>query len=490
MMGKTQNSEPKLFYHNICLESRIPQDHPIRKIKQLVNFNFIRSRVEHLYGANGNVSIDPAVILKLMFLLYYENVKSVRRLLSQLPLRLDWLWFCGYDIDDVTPDHSVLSKARRRWGKIVFAEFFQNILEQCIRAGLVDGQTIHIDSSMIDADASMDSLQPQLRQISQDLYDQLEQQEESDTPPLQTTTDTSNPPDDELGKRFSTTDPDARLGKKYSQTTLGYKDHRVVDDRCGIVTATITTPANVNDGKVLQQAIQKHEVNSQTFVQTVVADAIYGTMDNYQYLHDRGTAACISHQRHSGGKTEQFSRDRFSYDSRQDYFICPAGQKLTRYDHRRPYQRDRVRYRADRRTCQSCRFFAVCVSSAVNGRQVIRNERMPYVEWAEYCMRAGQRKRLQQRRRYKAEGSFADAANNHGFKRARFRGLEQVAIQNLLIVAVQNLRKLLDVEGRRAAGSLAVLALKDFFALFSLLGLFCRSVKRDMIAVGFSGQPV
>jgi transposase len=123
MMGKPQYVEPKLFYHSIRLESRIPQGHPIRKIKQLIDFSFIRSRVEHLYGKNGNISVDPAVILKLIFLLFYENVKSERALMEHLPLRLDWLWFCGYDLDDQTPDHSVISKARRRWGRMFLPSF-------------------------------------------------------------------------------------------------------------------------------------------------------------------------------------------------------------------------------------------------------------------------------------------------------------------------------------------------------------------------------
>jgi len=47
------------------------------------------------------------------------------------------------------------------------------------------------------------------------------------------------------------------------------------------------------------------------------------------------------------------------------------------------------------------------------------------------------------RRRYKAEGSFADGANNYGFKRARWRGIDKMKIQNLMIAAIQNLGKLL-----------------------------------------------
>ena len=248
MMGKPNKLEPKLFYHGVSLGRRIPKNHPLRKIGKLVDFKFIRPKVADLYGTRGNKSVDPAVILKLMFLAFYENVKSERVLMSQLPLRLDWLWFCGYDIDDSTPDHSVISKARRRWGMDVFAEFFENILDQCINTGLVDGETIHVDSSMIDADASRGTLKCQFRKISNNLYEELEGTIEPILPKLE--------------KRVSTTDPDARLGRKYGKITLGYKDHRAVDDKHGIVTATVTTPANINDEKVLTEVIDEHKANT------------------------------------------------------------------------------------------------------------------------------------------------------------------------------------------------------------------------------------
>jgi transposase len=107
MMGKPNQLEPKLFYHGISLEQRIPTEHPLRKIKQLVDFNFIRSKVADLYGSRGNESVDPAVILKLMFLLFYENVKSERALMSQISFRLDWLW--------MTKNLTVISVPRTRF---------------------------------------------------------------------------------------------------------------------------------------------------------------------------------------------------------------------------------------------------------------------------------------------------------------------------------------------------------------------------------------
>ena len=93
MMGKSNQLEPKLFYHGVSLDRRMPQEHPLRKIKQLVDFNFIRSKVAGLYGTVGNESVDPVVILKLMFLLFYENIKSERALTSHVYFAACLLFF-------------------------------------------------------------------------------------------------------------------------------------------------------------------------------------------------------------------------------------------------------------------------------------------------------------------------------------------------------------------------------------------------------------
>jgi IS5 family transposase len=382
--------------------------------------------------------------------------------MAQLPLRLDWLWFCGYDLDDATPNHSVLSKARRRWGTDVFSQFFQNILEQCIEAGLVNGQTIHLDSSMIDANASKDKLQVQLRIVAGDLYNQLEENSE----------------EQEIGKKVSLVDPDARLGKKYNQSTLGYKDHRTVDDKHGIITSTTTTPANVRDNQVLPSAIEAHESNTGQKIKTAAADKIYGTLDNYEYLHNKGCKACIAHQKH-GVKNGKFSHEQFIYDQQQDCFICPAREHLELYDHQGPRNgTDDWRYRASRQTCESCVYFSECVSSQTHGRQVVRNVRAEYRQWADECFTTHERKRLMARRQTKVEGSFADAANNHGFKRARWRSLVMVEIQNLIIAAIQNLRKLVKSTVPRKPSSICVLP-----TLESKITIFVRYLSNAVVDI-------
>ena len=103
------------------------------------------------------------------------------------------------------------------------------------------------------------------------------------------------------------------------------------------------------------------------------------------------------------------------------------------------------------------------------GRQLQRSIYKEYLDWADNCLPTYERKRLMARRKHKAEGSFADAANNHGFKRSRFRGIEKVQIQNVMIAAIQNLRKLMRHVNRKPALQVANLAsnlrlLSDFLA--------------------------
>ena len=116
MLGCKQQRQPKLFYSLVNLDKRVRADNPLRKIHDIIDFSFVRPQVEHFYGKRGNPSIDPIVLMKLMVILFLENIPSERELMRRLPERLDWLWFCQYDLDNELPDHSVLSKARRRWG--------------------------------------------------------------------------------------------------------------------------------------------------------------------------------------------------------------------------------------------------------------------------------------------------------------------------------------------------------------------------------------
>jgi transposase len=257
MMGRqAKGQQLKMCYQGLCLERRVRPNHPLRQVKQLVDFDFIYQKVASTYGVNGNVSVPPPVILKLMLLLVFYNVRSERELMATLPERLDWLWFIDFDLDDAIPDHSVLSKARSRWGTAAFKHFFERIVCQCVEAGLVDGSKIFMDSSLIQADASnhsiikLNSLKSQLNRHYQELEARLAEDGKGNG---------------QLNKTpLSTTDPDASIvskGKVRSQ--LSFKAHRAVDEKAEVITATEVTSGAVNEGHLLFDLIDQHTENTQ-----------------------------------------------------------------------------------------------------------------------------------------------------------------------------------------------------------------------------------
>src|SRR5881396_1285079 len=92
MMGQ-HKSDPQLFNYAVNLEKRVRAAHPLRRVKATIDFSFVRQEVAQCYGKNGNESVAPEVILKMLFLLFFDDIKSERELMEVIGERLDYLWF-------------------------------------------------------------------------------------------------------------------------------------------------------------------------------------------------------------------------------------------------------------------------------------------------------------------------------------------------------------------------------------------------------------
>jgi transposase len=87
MMGQWQK-QTELWVEPVHLVRRIPQDHLLRKINRALDLGVVRGQVAGFYGSNGNVSVDPVIIIKLMLLLFLDDVRSERELMRIVPLSL------------------------------------------------------------------------------------------------------------------------------------------------------------------------------------------------------------------------------------------------------------------------------------------------------------------------------------------------------------------------------------------------------------------
>jgi transposase len=437
MIGREKPLREKLFYEGFSLEERVRKDHPLRAIKRAVDFDFIYQEVADEYRYNGNVSVPPSIILKLMFLLFFYDVPSERELIATIPERLDWLWFLGYNLDDKAPDHSVLSKARKRWGKEVFKAFFVRVVRQCVALGLVAGDKLFCDASLVDADEANDSIRENVK--FDELYGQLEKRlsEVRDEAVVVRSGEGIEVRDKHY---ISDTDLDASVVQGRGGSRARYKEHRAVDGRFGVITAIDVTSGDINEAHRLRVLKEQHEVVTGYKVKTAIADSKYGTIDNYLYCYDHRISAHIPDMKEatagSGRKKGIFSTDEFKYLREEDVYIYTSGVRLERKRYHK--RRDAYDYCAPKEACLNCPFRSRCTKSR-SGRSIKRHIRQDDLD----AMRQGAASRGAwldlKRRQHLAEGSFADAANNHGFKRAR-RRLWRVQIQSYLIAAIQNIR--------------------------------------------------
>ena len=445
MMGHDEPPQEQLFMYGINLENRVRNDHFLRKVKAHIDFDFIYKEVEKKYGMNGNVSIPPPVILKLMLLLVFYNVRSERELMETLPERLDWLWFLGYTLSSSVPDHSVLSKARKKWGEGVFKGFFERIVTQCVKEGLIDGTKIFMDGSLIDANASNNSVVDthSLRKYLNEGYGELEKR-------LQEQEDTSKGVN---SCYISTTDPDASILRYGSaKPKLRYKTHRVVDPLHEVITAVNVTPAVVDEGHKMTSLIESHEANTDAKVSTVVADSQYGSHENLLICHDKNILAHMPVAKlllkNSGSRKGIFPEEKFTYDKETDTYTCPAGKVLKRrtlhVNHRN------IEYSASKKECASCPLRSQCTRSK-GPRTVQRSARKDELDLMIKEATSVSSKKDLKTRKHLMERSFA-RSTFFGFDRARWRGLWRVAIQEYLICAIQNIRTLLTHGGKKTRG--------------------------------------
>lgn len=143
----------------IDLSELIPPNHLLKQINEVVDFRFIYKKAERCYSNRGRKSIDPVSLIKMLLVGYLYGIRSERRLEEEVTLNIAYRWFCGFNILDRIPDHSVFSQNRRRrfGGDNLLREIFSEIVIQCIECGLVTGEAVVSDGSFLPGNVSQGS---------------------------------------------------------------------------------------------------------------------------------------------------------------------------------------------------------------------------------------------------------------------------------------------------------------------------------------------
>jgi|SRR5215212_9986807 len=473
---------------NLSLEELVPKDNLYRRLEERLDLSFVRELVRDCYACSGRPSVDPVVFFRLQLVMFFENIRSERRLMEVAADRLSIRWFLGYDLDEPLPDRSSLTRIRERYGLEIFRRFFERILEECFEAGLVWGEELFFDSTKVEANADVDSLRS--RSIAQNHLEELfeetggpEKIEDFATPhpspdasaadALPTAVDealeednarkskdwisregrqdrafSSGPRERTADRLVSTTDPDATPTRaSEGETKLGYQTHYVVDGgKARVVLNVLVTPSEVSENRPMLDLLWSTAFRWHIRPRRVTGDAKYGTRQNVAALEKVGIRAYVAIPNFDFRDTGLFGPGHFRYDPERDVYVCPAGEHLHWRAHNSGARG--TMYRAKAEVCNACKLKNRCTDSK-NGRTVYRPRDEDYYDRVRAYRGTFAYDKALQKRRVWVEPLFAEAKDWHGMRRFRLRRLKKVNIEASLIASGQNVKRLLAFGGRR-----------------------------------------
>jgi transposase len=271
MRGNDMQQQAMFSY--LSPEARVPSDHPLRPIRDMVNQALaeLSGEFQAMYSRQGRPSIPPEKLLRALLLQILYTIRSARLLMEQLDYNLLFRWFVGLSMDDKVWDHSVFAKNQERFlDSDLAAAFFARILEQAAAAKLLSDEHFTVDGTLIEAWASVKSFRPK------------------DAPPPEG--GGRNPAVDFHGEKrlnqthASTTDPEARLFRKGKgkEAKLCFMGHVLMENRNGLIisprlTAATGTAEREAADDMVGNLRGRHRI-------TIGADKAYDTQDFVQSL--------------------------------------------------------------------------------------------------------------------------------------------------------------------------------------------------------------
>ncbi len=478
MQGNKEYQE-KLFV-SFQLSQVVPEQNFYRRLKSILDLDFLLKQTAPYYGGCGQKSIDPRVFFKLCIVGYLENIVSDRKLIAHCSMRLDILYFLGYNIDEPLPWHSTVSRTRQLFPEGVFETVFTKIFALCVDSGLVSGHTQATDSAPIKANASMDSLelkvpeeeleeyltriraisngdQQPIRKAKKNKANQAQRQVSANKDELneiaarqkkwKTTQNTRQGANSKRSKytsnktHYSPTDPDARISVKPGKSRkLNYHGNITVDTAFNVISDVQAYHADRVDSKNLQDIVKrthKRLWRLGLLWTNILADAGYSSGDNYQFLeHEHILSYIPKHGTFKGGP------EGFTFIKEQNYWLCPQGKRVIFKKQKHSNESLQNHYYTRRSDCKDCPSRSVCIGKSHEKKiaitayldEYIRNNERVNSKWG---------RKMKGKRQSTVEPAWGNLTQYLGLRKINTLGISQANKVVHMAACAYNLKKLL-----------------------------------------------
>ncbi len=449
-MQGIKDYQEKLFL-SFRLSERVPKGNFYRRLKETLDLSYLRQMAKPYYGTEGQKSIDTEVFFKLMLIGYLENINSDRKIIEQAQMRLDMLYFLGYDLDEPLPWHSTLSRTRKLFGESIFLELFRAILKLCVENGMVSGKTQVIDSAFIKANASMESLvERELVEKSKQFFNEITENEDDNIKRKQ-----------KHGDRFvSSSDPDARVSQKQNKLpALNHLGIISVDTKNHVICGATVDFADKKDSDTTEKIVSRTVENLQKTdldVEEVLADTGYSSGTSYKFLADHNIAAYIPTI--GGYKPE---KEGFTYNQEEDFYVCTQGKKLSFRSIKKEKGRktSTIRYRTLIADCRDCPLKKQCCKN-MNYKEVSHSADKSYYDKAYTLLGTCEGKQKMRLRKLTVEPVWGTLLHFQRMKKVYTKGNDLANKQLLMATAAYNLKKFMNFNSTKNI-KIAVMAMKN-----------------------------
>jgi len=494
------------------LEDLIPEKHLVRVVNEVVDDLDLEPLIRQ-YKGGGTSSYHPGMLLKILIYAYSQKTYSSRQIAKALRENVNYMWLSGMN----KPNFRTINRFRGVIMQEVIEDIFTSVLQYLVEHGYVNMGTYFVDGTKIEANANRYSfvwrkstanykkkLQDKVREMMEEvkrvneeedrLYgdkdlEELGEDADIDSQSLQELTRQLNetlkkdPKDKKLKKvvkklendciprmlkyeqyedkfsgrnSFSKTDEDATFMCMKEDHMRNRKLKPGYNVQIGTENQFITGYSlhqTTGDSACLVPHLEKMRQRLGRLPDKVVADAGYGSEENYTYLEEHQIEAYVKYnifdreqrKRRKIPEREKFWVTNWVYDEQQDELICPQGKRLT-YEKTQRYQTSNG-YISDRRVyfCKEytgCEVRSKCTQSAVGRRAKMSLILRRFRQQAKERLQSEEGKRFRSQRLVEAEAVFGQVKHNRGFRRFLLRGLDKVSTEWGLVSIAHNVAKL------------------------------------------------
>lgn len=491
---------PELFPINIF--DKIPENHPVRLVDSVVN-NLDISDLINMYLGGGCSAYHPRMMIKVLFYSYLSNVYSCRKIAKALTENIHFMFISG----NSTPDFRTINEFRGKILKDKIKDLFAEVVKMLVELGYVSLDVQYIDGTKIEAKSNKytfvwkgsvekykekletkigaifsdieNSIQSdnqelnkeelpkkinseELKEKLSELNKKLKEPNKKQTKELQKLQEEHLPKLEKyekyleiLGDRnsYSKTDPDATFMRMKEDHMMNGQLKPAYNPQISTENQFITHVSihqKPNDTTTLESHLDGFEKAYQKQSKEVIADAGYGSEENYEMLENKEITAYVKYNYFHKEQKRKMKNDPFLvhnlfYNKEQDFYVCPMGQRMEnvgsgKRTSNNGYESQVSYYQVKR--CEGCPLRGMCHQSKGDRRIEVNHRLNELKQKARTLLTSEKGLKHRSKRPIEVEAVFGQLKSNNKFNRFTFKGLEKVELEFLLMALGHNFRKM------------------------------------------------